>query len=164
MNSTLLNQVLPPELVEFFEIIELHELGDLQTKKVFIEVELEEKNTLPSGYDSAAYASKGFLSCKRVQNFPLRGKAVYLNIKRRRWRHKETKVEIRSDFSFLAEGSKLTQELADFLKTLVRLLIWDSAFMGKYFNHSATTKCNDFSTARTPFGRPTTEGRPYDSR
>jgi hypothetical protein len=46
----------------------------------------------------------------------LRGKAVYLTIKRRRWRHKETKKEIRGNYSFLAEGSKLTQELSDFLK------------------------------------------------
>jgi hypothetical protein len=52
----------------------------------------------------------------KIQDFSLRGKAVYLNIKRRRWRHKEAKKEIKSDYSFIAEGAKLTKDLARFLK------------------------------------------------
>lgn len=52
-----------------------------------------------------------------IQDFPICGKAVYLVIKRRRWRDKATQsVEIKSDYSFIAEGSKLTVELSDFLK------------------------------------------------
>ncbi len=51
-----------------------------------------------------------------IQDFPLRGKAVYLRIKKRRWRHKVTKEIIKRDFSFVADGSKFTQELSDFLK------------------------------------------------
>lgn len=88
----------------------------MKTRSQYIEVELEEKNVLPLGYDPGHYESKGFLSSKRVQDFPLRGKAVYLSIRRRRWRHKQTKEEVRSDYSFIADGAKLTQELADFLK------------------------------------------------
>ena len=54
---------------------------------------------------------------KRVQDFPIRGKALYLVIKRRRWRlKKDRKVEIKSDYSFISEGSKLTKGIADFLK------------------------------------------------
>ena len=108
--------VLPPTFLEYFQITEVLELGDLSQKKDFIEVHLEEKNHLPEGYSTIDYESKGFLSTKRVQDFPLRGKAIYLVIKRRRWRHKLTKKEIRSDYSFIAEGSKITQELSDFLK------------------------------------------------
>ena len=48
--------------------------------------------------------------------FQFGGKAVYLNVKRRRWRHKVTKQEIQSDYNFIAEGAKLTEELSDFLK------------------------------------------------
>jgi hypothetical protein len=51
-----------------------------------------------------------------IQDFPLRGKAVYLRIKKRRWRHKENSTVLRRDFSFITEGSKLTRELSDFLK------------------------------------------------
>ncbi len=116
MNHSLISHVLPIEILQYFQITGVQELGNIKTKEVFIEVQLEEKNALPKGYLSIEYESKGFLSSKRVQDFPLRGKGVYLVIKRRRWRHKETKKEIRSDYSFIAEGSKLTQELSDFLK------------------------------------------------
>jgi len=91
-------------------------LCNINTKEIFIEVHLEEHNELPNTYTPSNYESKGFLSSKRIQDFPLRGKAVYLVITRRRWRDKLTKKEIRSDYSFISEGSKLTVELSDFLK------------------------------------------------
>lgn len=116
MNSDIIPFVLPSELLNYFEVVSIHELCSLETKTVFLSLELEEKNQLPMGYDSSNYESKGFLSSKTVQDFPLRGKAVYLRIKRRRWRNKQTKEEIKSDYSFIAEGSKLTVELSDFLK------------------------------------------------
>ena len=56
------------------------------------------------------------MESKLIQDFPLRGRAVYLRIKRRRWRQKETGAVIKRDFSFMADGSKFTQELSDFLK------------------------------------------------
>lgn len=116
MNSSLISHVLPEELIKYFDIKEVLVLCDIKTKKEILSVDLEEKNSLPFGYDISSYQSKGFISIKTIQDFPLRGKAVYLNIKRRRWRHKETLEEIKSDYSFIAQGAKLTQELADFLK------------------------------------------------
>lgn len=116
MNSSLITHVLPEELLAHFDIKRVVMLCDIKSKKEFLSVDLEEKNSLPSGYDSSLYQSKGFMSTKTIQDFPLRGKAVYLTIKRRRWRHKQTLEELRSDYSFIAEGAKLTQELADFLK------------------------------------------------
>jgi len=59
---------------------------------------------LPSGYLPSNYESKDFLPSSRIQDFPIRGQAVYLVIRRRRWHHKETKREIRNDHSFIAEG------------------------------------------------------------
>jgi hypothetical protein len=39
-------------------------------------------------------------------------------IKRRRWRNKANKSEeIHNDYSFIADGSKMTKELSDFLKS-----------------------------------------------
>jgi len=116
MNSSLISHVLPEELIKYFDIKEVLVLCDIKTKKEILSVDLEEKNSLPFGYDASSYHSKGFISIKTIQDFPLRGKAVYLNIRRRRWRHKETLEEIKSDYSFIAQGAKLTQELADFLK------------------------------------------------
>jgi hypothetical protein len=78
-----------------------------------LEVVFEENNELPEGYSRDSYESKGFFS-KRVQDFPLRGRAVFLELRRRRWRHKETGEQITRDFTFLAEGTTFTAELADF--------------------------------------------------
>ena len=116
MNSSLIAHVLPEELLAHFDIKGVVVLCDIKSKKEFIRIDLEEKNSLPPGYNASCYQSKGFMSTKTIQDFPLRGKAVYLTIKRRRWRHKQTLEELRSDYSFIAEGAKLTQELADFLK------------------------------------------------
>ena len=108
---------LPEDLLEHFGVIRVLELGDCSTKKMIFEIHLEEKNQLPSEYKKEDYESKGFYSSKRVQDFPIRGKALYLVIKRRRWRLKQDKkVEIKSDYSLISEGSKLTKEIADFLK------------------------------------------------
>ena len=116
IESDLLNHILPKQLLEHFEVKKVEELGERTIKKMILEIHLEELNKLPLGYPASEYESKGFLSQSKIQDFPIRGKAVYLLIKRRRWRHKETKKEIRSDYSFIAEGSKLTEELSGFLK------------------------------------------------
>ena len=116
MEIGIIRYFLPEELLEKFEVVSLQELGELATRKMILEIFLEEKNNLPIGYSTADYESKGFSSFSRIQDFPVRGKAVYLVIRRRRWRHKETKEEITNDYSFIAEGSKLTKELSDFLK------------------------------------------------
>jgi len=81
-----------------------------------IEIHIDERNNLPVSYSKADYESKGFLPSSKVQDFPIRGQAVYLIIRRRRWRDKLTKKEISSDYSFISEGSKITKELSDFLK------------------------------------------------
>ena len=108
---------LPEKLLEHFSITHIEELGCVSSKKMFLEIHLDENNNLPPGYDSSQYESKGFYPAKTIQDFPVRGKAVYLIIKRRRWRHKDRKDEIiYNDYSFIAEGSKLTKELSDFLK------------------------------------------------
>ena len=91
-------------------------LGEVASKKMIFEIHLEENNEILGTYDKSQYESKGFTELT-IQDFPIRGKAVYLKIKRRRWRHKERPREIiRNDFSFVAEGSGFTKELSDFLK------------------------------------------------
>ena len=109
--------ILPKDLHNHFATIEVLELCDTSTKEHILELHLEENNQLPSGYDSSEYESKGFYPSKRVQDFPVRGKALYLCIKRRVWRKKDNaKLTIKSDYSFISEGSKLTKEISDFLK------------------------------------------------
>lgn len=112
----LLHHIFPSELMDYFSVSGFYILCSIETKKEFFLIDFEEKNLLPEGYSSTEFESKGFMESKFIQDFPLRGKAVYLSIKKRRWRHKQTGKIIKRDFSFLADGSKFTQELSDFLK------------------------------------------------
>lgn len=106
----------PSELMEYFKISKFQTLCFIETRSEYWEIEFEEINELPMGYSSIEYESKGFLESKLIQDFPLRGRAVFLRVKKRRWRHKQSGDIIKRDFSFIADGSKFTQELSDFLK------------------------------------------------
>jgi len=115
-DKKLLQQFFPSELMDFFVITGYQILGSIELKQEYWIIDFEEKNDLPTGYSSIDYESKGFIGSKLIQDFPLRGKAVYLRVKKRRWRHKDTGEIIKRDFSFIADGSKFTKELSDFLK------------------------------------------------
>lgn len=115
-NLDLLHQLFPQELFNYFDLCQHQMLCRVATKEEYWLIDFEEKNELPAGYSALQYESKGFTESKLIQDFPLRGKAVYMRIKTRRWRHKITKAIIKRDFSFIADGSKFTQELSDFLK------------------------------------------------
>ena len=112
----LLQALFPSELMDYFFISGYQTLCSTETKTEYWVIEFEEKNELPGEYSTDDYESKGFMESKLIQDFPLRGKAVFLRIKKRRWRHKQTGGVIKRDFSFIAEGSKFTKELSDFLK------------------------------------------------
>lgn len=120
MNTSISNHILPEGLLEHFTITQVLELCSLADKTHYFEINLEENNVILSDVDASKYESKGFTTVT-LQDFPIRGKAVYLIIKRRRWRLKTDPSNIiRNDFSFVAEGSVLTKELSDFLKATGR--------------------------------------------
>ena len=116
MELEFLKEILPTILSAHFDLVSYRKLGNISTKSMEFEICLDEKNVLPSGYEKTDYESKGFTPCSRVQDFPIRGQAVYLIIRRRKWRHKVSNKEIRSNYSIVSQGAKLTQDLSDFLK------------------------------------------------
>ena len=83
---------------------------------MIFEIHLNEKNSIHEEENKADFESKRFLPSSRVQDFPIRGKAVYLLIRKHRWRNKTTREKINNDYSYVAKGVKLTAEIADFLK------------------------------------------------
>ena len=116
LNNELVSLCLPEGLLLHFNIMEIVELCDIKTKKLFYTISIEEKNELIGIQNGAEFKSKGFSSIT-LQDFPIRGKAVYLKIGRRKWQHKiNPKIFHRNDFSYVAVGSGFTKELADFLK------------------------------------------------
>jgi len=106
----------PSELIEYFSIKEHEILGDVATNTDCLRIIFEEKNELPDGYNPDEYESKGFSRSKTIQDFPIRGRPVYIVLLKRRWRHKKTKKIIQRDFSFICQGAKFTSELSNFLK------------------------------------------------
>ena len=116
LDIKLLYRLFPEELTDYFTISHYDILCSLDTKEEYWVIEFVEKNELPNGYSVTEYESKGFMESKLIQDFPLRGRAVYLRVKKRKWRHKATGEVIKRNFSFMADGSKFTQELSDFLK------------------------------------------------
>jgi hypothetical protein len=116
MDTGFISHFLPQGLLEHFSITSVFELCFVKEKQHYFEISLEENNNILKAVDSSLYESKGFTEIT-LQDFPIRGKAVFLKIRRRRWRLKDTpNIIIRNDFSFVAEGSGFTQELSDFLK------------------------------------------------
>jgi hypothetical protein len=120
MEKSILEYFLPGGLLDYFEITKVEEVAGKTGNVKEMLIYLEEYNKLPEGYDAKDYESKGFYPEKKIHDFPVRGKAVYLVMKRRRWRNKENRKEIHNDYSFIAEGSKFTKEISDFLKSTGR--------------------------------------------
>lgn len=117
MEKELITYILPSQLVEHFDVEKVSEYPIPGTKRFELHIHLVEKNILPEGLDSSEWESKGFTESKKIQDFPLRGKMVYLLLKCRRWRNKQDPGRIvRNDFSFLADGAKMTADLSAFLK------------------------------------------------
>ena len=112
----LLQELFPGELMEYFNISHYAILCSVEIKQEYWLIEFEEKNELPNGFSREDYESKGFMESKLIQDFPIRGRSVFLRLKIRRWRHKITKEIVKRDFTFMADGSKFTQELSAFLK------------------------------------------------
>lgn len=54
-----------------------------------------------------------------MQDFPIRGKAVYLYVKCHRWEDTETVLTYSRDWNLVASGIHITAEFGVFLKTLL---------------------------------------------
>lgn len=110
----LLKLILPEFLIENFNIT------SFKNSEENLHLYFEEKATVPAEFVSLELVSKGFLDEVTIQDFPLRGKFVYLHIKRRRWTNKNTGEIIKRDWNLVAKGTRMTHEFAAFLKEINR--------------------------------------------
>jgi len=62
------------------------------------------------------YHSKGFKEEKIIQYYPIRGKAAYLHVKRRKWLELESGNVITNTFDLTHAGTQLTHGFVAFLK------------------------------------------------
>ncbi len=110
----LLKLILPEFLIENFN------LTSFKNSEENLHLYFEESPKPPKEFDTIELASKGFLDEITIQDFPLRGKFVYLHIKRRRWTNKNTGEIVKRDWNLVAKGTRMTQEFAAFLKEINR--------------------------------------------
>ena len=106
--------ILPNGILEYFNIT------NVKQSQTEIHILLAEKNLPPEEYAHTKLTSKGFFDEIKVRDFPIRGKHVYLLIKRRRWLDESTGNPVFRDWEMVAKGTRMTKEFATFLKGIAR--------------------------------------------
>ncbi len=99
--------LLPEGILEYFALV------DVRKSDKDYHLFLDELANPPA---ENGYHSKGFTEQAIVQDFPLRGKPVYLHIRRRKWLNLKTKEITTSSFDLTHLGTQISQEFAAFLK------------------------------------------------
>ena len=112
LSLDLLKLLLPELLVSHFNI------ESYNIEKDTIHLFFEEKNNIPKEAKHKTLIAHGFHKEITIQDFPLRGKKVFLHIKRRRWLEKTRKEIVQRDWNLVAQGTRMTIEFATFLKAL----------------------------------------------
>ena len=113
MESSGYRLLLPEGTLDYFII------SDVKESSTEIVIYLEEKNEVPDEYSKMKVESKGFYDPVVVQDFPVRGKKLFLNIRRRRWIVKEDGRYVSRNWKLVAEGSRMTHEFAFFFKRII---------------------------------------------
>jgi hypothetical protein len=109
----ILQYLLPQEIHDFFDLVNLEEDN---TGRLLLY--LDEKAIKPTEHSDKELISKGFDEPVQIQDFPIRGRAVYVVVRRRKWMDKSTGKIYSTNWNLTAKGTGYTSEFAAFLKEL----------------------------------------------
>ena len=104
--------VLPQGILEYFDFTGLEDTASE------IRIFLAEKNRPPQEYSHTKLTSKGFFDEIKVVDFPIRGKIVFLMVKRRRWLDVNSGNPVFRNWDLVAKGTRMTKDFASFLKVI----------------------------------------------
>lgn len=112
MYRDLLSLIVPKEITENFELIEIVE------KDHMITLSFEELTSrVPEALQGKIVVLDGYLNQLELQTFPLKDKTVYIAIRRRRWKEQGvTTPSYSNTYELHIEGMKTTKEFGAFLK------------------------------------------------
>lgn len=110
----ILKYLLPKEIQDFFDLVNIEE--DSSGRLL---LHLDEKAIKPSEHSDKELVSKGFDEPARIQDFPIRDKATYIIVRRRKWKDKSTGKVYTTSWDLTAKGTSYTSEFAAFLKELL---------------------------------------------
>ena len=107
-----LKTVFPDVITDYFEFIDYKESDST------LEYWLDEREYLSKeDYKKGTVRPYGFTESKTVQDFPIRGRGVYLHIRRRKWIDHSTGEIFTYSYDDLTEtGTKLSPDFVAFLK------------------------------------------------
>lgn len=108
----LLETVLPEKLLDYFELKSVRKIDNVVTMRL---IEKEWVPEIPKEYRGKKITSKGFKDFL-VDDFPLRGKRVKLQLKRRVWKIEGVTKLLRRNIPITFPNTKLDKEFALFLK------------------------------------------------
>ena len=117
VSKTLLETIFPSAIVENFDIVSIQH----DPKAEELHIHLDEKKTIPVEFSSRRVVFNGLTSAKKIQDYPIRGNAVYLHVRRRKWLDTETNEILTKTYSIAFEGTQLTKEFVSFLKEAYRV-------------------------------------------
>lgn len=111
--ESLLQYLLPKEFFQYFDFKEIKE-GDNKS----LLLHLDEKPIKPEEHSDKELVSNGFDEPIRIQDFPIRDKAVFFLVRRRKWKDKNTGKVYSKNWNLTANSTSYTKEFAAFLKGL----------------------------------------------
>ena len=110
--SELARYFLSPTVVDIFEIVSISD----DPANWRMDIYLDEKKILPEELNTINSISYGFTDIVTIQDFPIRGKGVYLHIRRRKWQNIITKEIVTHQYDLTYKGTDLTEVFVAFLK------------------------------------------------
>lgn len=111
----------PEEILRFFlpeticDYFEVSRLEDYAAEKR-LDIYMYERKIIPREYAESILISYGFTDYSVLQDFPIKGKAVYLHLRRRKWQNKSSGEIVTRNWDFAFNGTRLTESFASFLK------------------------------------------------
>jgi len=111
--KALVEALLPKDLFQYFEIT------NVKIKEKEIQVDLDEQHNVPASHQNVKLISKGFHSAVIIQDFPIRERAVFLHVRRRKWKEERTGKIISNNWDTMAKGTRFTKGFASFLKDVL---------------------------------------------
>lgn len=111
--ETLLQHILPEEIFQYFDLKEIKE-----DSEDHLLLHLDEKSITPPEHSDKDLVSNGFDEPVCIQDFPIRKKASYLIVRRRKWKDRQTNKIYSRNWNLTASGTSYSKEFAFFLKGL----------------------------------------------
>lgn len=110
-DKKLISYILLKEITRHFEIEDVKESADGA-----LIIYLDEKKEPPEENQGIHLISKGFYPAKKILDFPIRDRAVILQVRIRKWEDPATGKIYSKNWDLVAKGTRYTKGFAFFLK------------------------------------------------